>query len=504
MNILIIIIATIVGVSIGWTIRHLIASSKILSAEKKAEELLRNAKVKGQEIFFRGREEALKTIERAKTEEQERLKELRLMEERLEKRQSLFEKKLLDLEYRQKEIDQQSLRIEEAKKKIKQIYQEITTQLEKVSQMTVEEAKLELLNEVEKRSKDDLLNRIRKLQNQESEILEKEAKKILTDVIERIASSHAAESTTSSVSLPSEEMKGRIIGREGRNIKAIEQLTGAEIIVDDTPAVIFVSAFSPIRRQLAKRALERLILDGRIQPARIEKIVEETKKDLAKEIKEAGEEAVYQLGITGLDPKLIQILGRLKFRTSYGQNVLGHSIEVANLSALLAEELGAEPILAKKAGFFHDLGKSVDQETEGTHPQIGEDLAKKFGLPEEIIIAIKTHHEDHPPNLIAVLVKVADAISGARPGARRDSYESYLKRLEDLEKVAKGFSGVERVYAISAGRELRVFVTPTEIDDLEATNLARKIAQQIEKDLKYPGEIKVMVIRENRIIEYAR
>ncbi len=493
-----------VGVLLGYFIRQYLAQRQTDSAEAKAKEILSRAKVKQQEIFFKAREEALEVVEKAKKEEASRRRELKAMEDRLEKRQSLFDKKILELEDRHHELTKTANRLEEAKKKIRALYEEAREELERISGMTEEEAKKELLEGLEKEMKDDILARIKKLEQFGAEEIEKKAKNLITSVIERCASAHTAERTSSTVSLPSDEIKGRVIGREGRNIKVIEQLTGAEIIVDDTPEVVFVSAFNPIRRQLAKRALEKLILDGRIQPARIEKVIEETKKELAKEIKEAGEEAAYQTGIAGLDPKLIHLLGRLKFRTSYGQNVLQHSLEVANLSAMLAAELGGNVSIAKKAGLLHDIGKAVDFEIQGTHPEIGKDLGEKYGLSKEVIIPIATHHEDHPPTLEAIIVKVADAISGARLGARRDSYEEYLKRLEELEEIAKGFSGVDKAYAIQAGRELRVFVMPQEIDDLAANKLARQIADRIEEELKYPGEIKVTVIRENRITEYAR
>jgi len=370
--------------------------------------------------------------------------------------------------------------------------------------LSLEEAKQELFKKIEQEQEREILDRIRKLEKQGAEQIEKKAKQLITEVVERCSSSHVADITTSSVSLPSDEIKGRIIGREGRNIRALEAATGAEIIVDDTPLAVFVSAFSPLRRELAKRTLEKLILDGRIQPARIERVVESVKQELSAEIKKAGEEAVYNLGIVGLDPKLVQLIGRLKFRTSYGQNVLVHSIEVANLAYLLAQELGADANVCKKAGLLHDIGKALDQEVEGTHPEIGKEIAEKYNLPEEIIVPIATHHQDKPPTLEAVIVKVADAISGARPGARRESYEEYLKRLDELEKIASSFEGVEKSYAIEAGRELRVFVKPEEISDLQALEVAKKIAKRIEEDLTYPGEIRVTVIRENRIIEYAR
>ncbi|MGC9048956.1 MAG: ribonuclease Y [Patescibacteria group bacterium] len=497
-------IGFIVGLIIGYLIRRWFVQQKIESAERRAEELLKAAKIKQQEIFFKAREGALKIIEEAKKEEQERRRDLKAAENRLEKRQSLFDKKILELEERQRELTEKTNRLEEVKQKIKQLYEEAKRKLEEIAGYTTEEAKKVLFEQIEKDYQAVVLERIRKLEQQGSEEIEKKVQQVLLTAMERLASSVAAERTTSLVNLPSDEMKGRIIGREGRNIKVIEQLTGTEIIVDDTPSVIFISGFNPIRRQLAKRALEKLIADGRIQPARIERYVDEAKGELIQDIKSAGEDAVYQLGITGLEPKLIQILGRLKYRTSYGQNVLQHSIEVANLSAILASELGADITIAKKAGLFHDIGKAVDQEVEGTHPEIGKELGQKYGLPEEILIPIATHHEDHPPTLTAVIVKVADALSAARPGARRDTYEEYLKRLEDLEQIAKTFKGVEKAYAIQAGRELRIFVIPQEIDDLAAAKMARDVANKIEEELKYPGEIKVTVIRENRITEFAR
>jgi ribonuclease Y len=493
-----------VGILIGWLIRRQIGRKITESAEAKAKEILTKAKVKQQEVFFKAREDALSIIEKAKKEEKERRDDVKRLEDRLEKRQTLFEKKILELDSRQQELNNETDRLEEIKEKIKNIYEEARQELEKISGMTREEAKKTLLESLEKRMKDDILDRIRKMEQYGEEEIEKKAKSLITSVIERYAAAHTAETTRSSVSLPSDEVKGRIIGREGRNIKVVEQLTGAEIVVDDTPEVVFISAFNPIRRQLAKLVLEKLIEDGRIQPARIEKIVEETKKELAREIRKAGEEAIHETGIAQVDPKLVQLLGRLKYRTSYGQNVLNHSLEVAQLSAMLAKELGANVNVAKKAGLFHDIGKAIDFEVQGTHPEIGKDLGGKYGLSKEVVIPIATHHDDHPPTLEAVIVKVADAISASRPGARKDSYEEYLKRLDELESIAKKFPGVEKTYAIQAGRELRVFVLPQKVDDLEAHKLARQIADQIEEELKYPGEIKVTVIREKRINEYAR
>jgi len=504
MDYIFVLIGILVGIFIGWLIRREMGRYMNESAESKAKDILTKAKVKQQEIFFKAREESLNIIDRAKKEELDRRKELKILEERLEKRQSLFEKKIFEIEERQRDLTGKADRLEQAKVKIKQLYEDARRELERISGMTEQEAREFLLNNLEKKMKEDLLLRIKKMEEYGSEEIEKQTKKLITNVIERYASAHTAETTIASVALPSDEVKGRVIGREGRNIKVVEQLTGTEIVVDDTPEVVFVSAFNPIRRQLAKLVLEKLVADGRIQPARIERIVEETKKELARDIRKAGEEALYQTGIPTIDPKLVQILGRLKYRTSYGQNVLIHSIEVAELSAMLAHELGADVSIAKKAGLLHDIGKAVDFEVQGTHPELGKNLGEKYGLSKEVIIPIATHHDDKPPTLEAVIVKVADAISGARPGARKDTYEEYLKRLEELESLAKTFSGVEKVYAIQAGRDLRVFVTPQEVDDIGAHKLARQIADRIEEELKYPGEIKVTVIRENRIIEYAR
>jgi ribonuclease Y len=503
-NLLWIAATLIAGTAAGYFLRKLLAKRLAGSVEEKAEKLLAETKTKQRELLLQARDKAIQVIDNAKKEEEERRLELQNAQKRLEKRESLFDQKLLDLQEKQQKLYDRANQIEKVKAEIQKIKEDQLARLEQIAGLNREEAKQLLLDKTEKNIQAELVNRINKLERESSEVLDKKARDLLSLAIERCASSHATEITTTTVSLPSDEMKGRIIGREGRNIKTIEQLTGTEIIVDDTPEAITVSGFSPIRRHVAKRALEKLILDGRIHPGRIEEAVEQAKKDLAIDIKKAGEEAVYELGVAGLDPKLVQILGRLKYRTSFGQNALKHSVEVAHLSALLAEELGANVTVAKKAGLLHDIGKAVDHEVTGTHPEIGKDIAKKFNLPEEIIIPIATHHEDAPPTLEAVIVKVADAISGARPGARKDTYEQYLQRLEDLEKVATSFDGIEKAYAIQAGREIRVFVAPDKIDDLAALKLAQAIAKKIEEELKYPGEIKVNVIREKRIIEYAR
>ncbi|MFH0818474.1 MAG: ribonuclease Y [Patescibacteria group bacterium] len=501
----VLLVAGLVGGSIcGYWLRKLLASKEQDSAEAKAERIINEAKKQEQEVTIKAKDKAIGIINEAKKEEQERRTELKELQKRLENRENLFDKKLLELESKQQSLYDKAKSVEKLKKEIDGIKVEQITKLEKVASLTQDEARNTLLENVEQQSQEVLLSRMRKLESITSEELEKKGKEMLTTVIQRCASSHAAESTTTVVQLPSDEMKGRIIGREGRNIKRIEELTGVEIIVDDTPEAIVVSGFSPIRRHLAKRALDQLIADGRIHPTKIEDAIEKAKKELALDIKKAGEEAMYETGVTGFEPKLVQILGRLKYRTSYGQNVLRHSVEVCQLSGLIAEELGANVAICKKAGLLHDIGKAVDHEVQGTHPEIGRDIAKKFNLQPEVIVPILEHHEDHPSTLEAVIVKVADAISGARPGARKDTYEQYLQRLEELENVALAFKGVEKVYAIQAGREIRVFVRSEEISDMDAIKLSKEIARKIEEELRYPGEIKVNVVRETRVVEYAR
>lgn len=502
--ILYLIIGLAVGLGGGYLTRRYLARQYAESAETRAEKILEETKNKQRDLLIDAKDKALRIIDEAKKEEQERRKEISSLQNRLEKRESLFDQKLLEFEDKKQQLLDKAEKIEKIKQEIEAVKEEQMLKLQKIAEMTKEQAQKVLLDNTERTIKEELLSLMRKVENQTQEELDKKAKELLTLAIERCASSHAAETTSSTVSIPTDEMKGRIIGKEGRNIKTLENMLGVEIIVDDTPGAIIVSGFSPIRRQVAKLTLEKLIADGRIHPGRIEETIETVKKDLALEIKKAGEDAAYQLGIAGLDPKLIQILGRLKYRTSYGQNVLQHSIEVANLSALLAEELGVNASLAKKAGLLHDIGKAVDHEVEGTHPEIGYNILKKYGMPEEVAKVAIEHHLDHPETLLGAIGKVADAISGARLGARKDSYENYIQRLGELEDTAKAFEGVEKVYAIQAGREVRVFISPEKIDDYAAKKLAREIANKIEQELKYPGEIKINVIRETRVIEYAR
>lgn len=505
--------ALLVGGIFGYVVRQQIAIKKTATAEAEAEKRIAAAKAKEQEVLARAKEKAIKIIDDAKVEEQKRHAEMQETQKRLEKREEMFDQKLIEMDKKQDAIDKQKEEIEvrknkiiEIKTQIEELKQQEMTKLEEIAGLKKEDALHRLETLVEKDCADALASRIRKLEQTTEEEIEEKSKQVLSLAITRFASSVSVDTTTSSVELPSDEMKGRVIGKEGRNIKAIEHLTGTEIIVDETPNMITISCFSPIRRQVAKIALEDLIKDGRIHPARVEEAVRNAKMNLAKEIRKAGEDALVQLGIpvSSIDPKLVQILGRLKYRTSYGQNALQHSIEVATLAGLMADELGADAFAAKKGGLFHDIGKAVDHDMQGAHPEIGYNILKKFGWDEELCYQSIAHHEDRPKTVESAIVKAADALSGARPGARKNTLEQYIQRLEALEKTASSFEGVEKAYAIQAGREVRVFVEPKAIDDLNAFRLARDIATRIEQELSYPGEVKVTVVRETRAVEYAR
>lgn len=496
--------ALIAGLAIGYIARKIYATSAGTDLEQKLKHAMLEAKEKEKEILIDAKEKSLQILDEAKKEIEERRKEVEHTQRRLEQRESTFDKKLLELEEKQQILQDRAKKFEEAREQIKAMQQQQIEKLEKISGFTQEQAKDVLMRNVEERSKEDLSARIIKLQQIESDEWERQAKLILSTVMERCASSHASENTSTTVHLSSDDMKGRIIGKEGRNIKSIESLCGVEILVDETPEAILISGFSPVRRHLAKRVIEKLMSDGRIHPGRIEEVVELMKKEMGADIQKAGIEAARDAGVAGLDNRLLKIMGRLKFRTSYGQNVLKHSVEVAHLSAMLAEELGANAAVARKGGFLHDIGKAVDHDVQGTHMEIGRDIARKFNLPEEVIAPIYEHHEDRPSTLEAVIVKMADALSGARDGARKDTHENYVQRLQELEDVATAFPGVDRAFALQAGREIRVFVMPDKIDDIGAQNMARDIAHDIETNLKYPGEIKVTLIRERRIVEFAR
>jgi ribonuclease Y len=494
-----------IGSVLGYFARQSIAKKQVGTLEEKIQKRVSQAKKESEEILTGAREKAFRVLKKTKRDIEERQKEVLRAEQLLLKRETTLDEKTSLLEEKEKDFQEKVGKLRKIKESLESLKEEALKNLERISRLSEEEAKAELLQNLEKDYQKEILERLKKLEKEGQERFEERAKEILAAAIQRQAISQAQELTTTTVSLPSDEIKGRIIGKEGRNIKTLEKLTGAEIIVDDTPEAVVISAFDPIRRQIAKVALEKLILDGRIQPARIEEQVQKAESEIAKRIKEAGEQALYETGIVGLAPQIVQLLGRLNFRTSYGQNVLLHSIEVAHLASALASELGANPMVAKKAGLLHDIGKAVDHQIQGSHTDIGIKILEKFGVEKEVVSAMKSHHEEYPyETLESVIIQVADQISGARPGARKDTVENYLKRLADLENTALAFPGIEKAWALQAGREIRVFVKPEEIDDLSAKKLARDIADRIQSELKYPGEIKVNVIREMRVIEYAK
>ena len=499
------VIALALGSVLGYFTRQQIAKKQIGTIEARLEKMTEEAKHQVKEMLIRAKDKAIQILEDAKREQKEREQQIMRLEDRLERREQILDTKTQELDKKYGELSEKANKVKEIKEQLIQLQAQRLAELERVAKMTQEEAKKELLAQVEKEQEQILLEKINKLEAEGKEELEKKARDILVLAMQRFGASQAAEVTTTSVALPADDLKGRIIGKEGRNIKTLEKLTGVEVIVDDTPGAIVISAFDPIRRQIAKVALEKLMADGRIQPARIEDAVDKAREEITEKINEAGQAAVFDTGVAGLDPKLIRILGRLSFRTSYGQNVLLHSVEVAYLAAAIASEVGADASLVKKAGLLHDIGKAVTHEVQGSHVEIGKMILQKFNISEDIIKAMQSHHEEYPYETAeAVIVQVADQISGARPGARKDTLEAYLKRLEELEKVANSFAGVEKSYAIQAGREIRIFVQPERLDDFQAKKLARQIADKIHEQLHYPGEIKVTVIRETRAVEYAR
>lgn len=499
------IIALVVGSFLGYVTRQSIAKKQANTAEARIEKLVNEAKTQAQEIILKAKDKAVKALDEIKREEIRRQDEYRRTQSRLEKKEETLDSKDKKLEQEEKDLQEKVEKVRNIKGELEGLKQQEIQGLEKISKLSQDEAKQEILRMVEQQNKDEIFVRIKKLERDGKEELDKKATEIMVTSLQRYASSQAAEVTTTTVTLPNDEIKGKIIGREGRNIKTLERLTGVEVIIDDTPETLIISGFDPTRRQIAKMALEKLMSDGRIQPARIEETVEKAKTEIEAKIREAGETAVYDVGVVGLDPRLVNLLGRLTFRTSFGQNVLQHSIESAHIAGMLAAELKADVTVCKKAALLHDIGKAIDHEVQGTHVEIGIRILEKFGIDKKIIDAMKSHHGDFPFETIeASIVQAAEAMSAARPGARKENLENYLKRLEELEKLATSFPGVEKVYAIQAGREIRVFINPEKLDDLAAHRLAKDIAVEIEKELKYPGEIKVTVIRETRVIEYAR
>lgn len=486
--------ALILGGAIGFLVRQQTFGRKIKDTESNNKELILEAK-----------NEALKIKEQAEKEKDERLKDLSEREKSLIRREESIEKRSEKIDQDREQLSEQIDALEQAKEKIAEIKEKRISELEKITKLKPKEAKEQLLKEIEKEYREEIIKKIREMKELLKENSEGEARKIISVAIDRIANEYTSEHTTMAVHIPSEEMKGRIIGKEGRNIQAFERATGVDLVIDETPDTVLLSSFDPIRRQVAKVALERLISDGRIQPSRIEEVVQRAQADIKKEAREAGEKAVFDLGIPGLPADLIKILGNLKFRTSYGQNVLAHSVEVANIAALLAAEVGADMLVVKKAGILHDIGKAVSHEIQGAHHHLSGEIAKKYGMSDVVVNAILAHHDDIEPKTVeAILVKAADAISGSRPGARKETLENYVARLKDLENIANSFPGVNKSFAIQAGREVRIIVKPEEVTDLEAIKLSKDIARKVENDLQYPGMIKVNVIRETRAEEMAK
>lgn len=499
------IVGLVLGVGFGYYLRIIITMGKKGSVELEIKQKLVEAKEEAQKILEEAQEKAVQKQKEAEKEEKIQEEKFEKMEERLRNREDLVDKRQVDLDAKNEEVQKKIEQVKEIKEEIIKKREEAEKKLEEVAKLSAEDAKNILLKTIEQKYEEDLLVRIQKLENTAEEKLNQKARNILASAIQRMANEGNPELVTTTLTIPNDEIKGKIIGKEGRNIRAFERATGVEVIVDDTPGTIVISSFDPIRRQVARVALENLIMDGRIQPAKIEEMVEKAKNDINKIIKQKGEEAAYEIGVFNLDPRILAILGRLHFRTSYGQNVLAHSVEMAHIAGMLAEQLGADAYIAKAGALVHDIGKALTHEVQGTHVEIGMRILQKFGADERIITAMKSHHDEFPYESIeAVIVQTADAISGSRPGARSDTVENYIKRLKELETLVTNFPGVEKAYAISAGREVRVFVNPEQIGDIEAKNLSRDIAQKIEKDLQYPGEIKVVTIRENRIITFAR
>ena len=503
------IVCLAVGALVGILYRKHVAEAKIGTAEKKAKELVeegtKQAETLKKEALLSAKEEIMRQKNDMEQEIKERRAEVSRTESRLSKKEENLDKKSEQLDKKNEQLDKKLKDCDIVREQIDAALEEQKLMLEKVSGYTAEQAKAELVSELEEEIRHEQAQRIAELEEQYREEADDKACRIMALAIQRCAGDFVAESTISSVALPSEEMKGRIIGREGRNIQKLETLTGVELIIDDTPEVITISGFDPIRREVARLALEKLISDGRIHPTRIEEMVEKAKKDVDAAIKQAGERATFEVNIHGINPDLVRLLGRLRYRTSYGQNVLQHSIEVAILAGIMAEELGVDPVLARRAGLLHDIGKAFPYDVEGSHVQIGVNAAKKYKEGRDVVHAIEAHHGDvEPQTVIAVLVQAADAISAARPGARREDMENYIKRLEKLEEIAEGFTGIEKAFAIQAGRELRVMVKPDTVHDEDMPLIARQMAQKIQEEVKYPGQIKINLIRESRATDYAK
>jgi ribonuclease Y len=506
---ILVVVALIIGGGLGFVIARFIrnanAKNAIVNAERTLKDAEKQAETLKREALVEAKDAAYQIKSEADKDANERRKEIKSLENRLMQREESFDKRAEALDVREHQLSSMSGQLERKQKDLNTALDAVQTNLERIAQMSSDEARKALLDRVRDDVTREAATIIRNSEQQTRSEADKKSREILSLAIQRVAADHAAEHTVSSVAIPSDDLKGRIIGREGRNIRTFEQITGINLIIDDTPEVVVISSFDPVRREIGRITLESLIADGRIHPARIEETFNKATENVMQQVQEAGDQAAFDTGIHDLHPELIKTLGRLKYRTSYGQNVLNHSLEVAYLAGVMASELGIDPTPAKRAGLLHDLGKAIDHEIEGSHAVIGADLARRFGESAEIVHAIEAHHNDvEPSTIIAVLVQAADAISAARPGARRETIESYIKRLEKLESIANAHKGVEKTYAMQAGREVRVMVEPEAISDSEAVVLAHDIAQQIEDEMEYPGQIKVLVIRESRSVDYAK
>jgi len=495
----------VLGAAVGYVLRRFVAAQRANSLEAKLRRELEEAKTQAKAILVEAKDKAATFFEEAKHEERNRAQQLDRLEERLLKKEEMLDRQRREFEKRESEVREELAKVQAARGEVTERERKADRELERIAGFTVESAKHELVERVEQTYREELSRLTQKLERERREEIEKRSLEIITTALNRYARSHVAELTTTVFTLPNEDLKGKIIGREGRNVRTLERLTGVEVIMDETPESIVFSSFDPLRREIAKLAMEKLIKDGRIQPAKIEEKVEEAKTELTKRMQSIGEQAALDVGILDLPKEILQLLGRLHFRTSYGQNVLVHSVEMAHISGMMAGELGADVMVAKKGALLHDIGKAISHEVEGTHVELGRKILKKYGIDDRVIKAMEAHHEEYPFSTPeSFIVAAADVLSAARPGARRDTVENYLKRLEDLEKIVYGFEGVKNVYALSAGREIRVFVIPEKVDDFRALQLAKDIAAKIQSELKYPGEIKVNVIREVRAVEYAK